>query len=103
MGIVRCQESDDVGDVVRLRETLESLHAERSGATLVGLERVFALLCNEAWCNAVYTNPARTQRECEMLHESIESTFGGGVRGNRAEGSMSGKVMRSGQCCCPHP
>ena len=37
MGIVRCQESDDVGDVVRLRETLESLHAERSGATLVGL------------------------------------------------------------------
>ena len=39
-GIFRCQEGDDATDIVRLRQTLERLHAQRKVAAGVRLDEV---------------------------------------------------------------
>ena len=75
-GIFRCQEGDDATDIVRLRQTLERLHAQRKVAAGVRLDEVRHIGLDHTGRDRVDADAAGTEQRCEMLHETVDGAFG---------------------------
>ena len=74
-GIFRCQEGDDATDIVRLRQTLESLHAQREIAAGVRFGEVRHIGLDHTGRHRIDADPAGAKQRGKMLHQRVNGAL----------------------------
>src|ERR1700738_4213500 len=75
-GIFRCQEGDGATDIVRLRQTLERLHAQRKVAAGVRLGEVRHIGLDHTGRHRIDADPAGAKQRGKMLHQRVNGALG---------------------------
>ena len=90
-GLIRCEEGDDVANVVWLSNSLQGLNAQGEVTAFVGLGKARHVGFDNSGRDRVDTDPAIAERGREELHESVQRAFRGGVCGQVSNCGTGGK------------
>src|ERR1700759_766679 len=68
--------SDDIGDILRLADALQRLHAQRDLASRFGLREVRHIRVDDAGCDGVDAYAARPQDGGPVFHQRLDRSLG---------------------------